>query len=106
MTRIAHADGETLGVAELWHPWKSTSGQWFNNFTILTINVDIHPIFKPLLDKLKADLQAVLSAPDLNDKLTGVGIQAAWIDGDILVKSFQTESAVTAALVKELGLKP
>ncbi|MDB5851672.1 MAG: tripartite tricarboxylate transporter substrate binding protein [Rhodoferax sp.] len=60
---------------------------------------------RPIVDKLKADLQEVLALPDLNDKLTGVGIQAAWIDGDTLAKSFQTESAVTAALVKELGLQ-
>ena len=61
---------------------------------------------KPLADKLKADLQAVLATQDLQDKLTGVGIQAAWVDGDVLAKSFQTESAVTGALVKDLGLKP
>ena len=39
-------------------------------------------------------------------RFTSIGIQAAWIDGDSLGKSFQTESAVTAAMVKELDLKP
>ena len=50
--------------------------------------------------------EAILSTQDLNDKLTSIGIQAAWIDGDSLGKSFQTESAVTDAMVKELDLKP
>jgi tripartite-type tricarboxylate transporter receptor subunit TctC len=61
---------------------------------------------KPIVDKIKLDLEAILSTPDLTDKLTSVGIQVAWVDGDSLVKSFQTESAVTATLVKDLGLKP
>ncbi len=60
---------------------------------------------KPIVDKIKGDLEAILSTPDLTDKLTSVGIQAAWVDGDSLAKSFQTESAVTATLVKDLGLK-
>ena len=61
---------------------------------------------KPIQNKLKADLQAVLGSADVVDKLTNVGIQAAWIDGDSLAKSFRTESEVTGALVRELGLKP
>lgn len=59
---------------------------------------------KPIVDKLKADLQAVLGSADINEKLTSVGIQAAWIDGDSLAKSFPAESEVTGALVRELGL--
>ena len=47
-TRIARADGETLGVAGLWQPWKSPSGEWVNSFTMLTINADTHPIFREL----------------------------------------------------------
>jgi tripartite-type tricarboxylate transporter receptor subunit TctC len=61
---------------------------------------------KPLVEKIKADLQAVLATQDLQDKLTNVGIQAAWIDGSTLEKTLPVESGVTAALVKELGLKP
>jgi len=59
---------------------------------------------KPLVEKIKADLQAVMASQDLQDKLTSVGIQAAWIDGETLIKSFQVESTVTATLVKGLGL--
>jgi putative SOS response-associated peptidase YedK len=47
-TRITRTDGETLGVAGLWQPWKSPSGEWLNSFTMLTINADAHPIFKEL----------------------------------------------------------
>ena len=47
-TRISQADGEPMGVAGLWNPWKSPSGEWVNSFTMLTINADSHPIFKEL----------------------------------------------------------
>ncbi|MES2481828.1 MAG: hypothetical protein V4609_07510 [Pseudomonadota bacterium] len=38
------------------------------------------------------------------EKLSGLGVQVAWRDGAELAKSVQTESAVTGALVRELGL--
>ena len=47
-TKISRADGETLGVAGLWSPWKSQTGEWINSFTMLTINAYTHPIFKEL----------------------------------------------------------
>jgi putative SOS response-associated peptidase YedK len=47
-SRISRADGETLRVAGLWHPWKSPAGEWVNSFTMLTINADAHEIFKEL----------------------------------------------------------
>lgn len=47
-TRISRADGEPLGVAGLWQPWKSPAGEWINSFTTLTINADEHAIFKEL----------------------------------------------------------
>ena len=47
-TRITHRSGETLGIAGLWQPWKSPSGEWVNSFTLLTINADTHGIFKEL----------------------------------------------------------
>lgn len=61
---------------------------------------------KPIQDKLKADLQAVVGSADVVEKLTNVGIQAAWVDGDSLAKSYPAQSEVTGALVRELGLKP
>lgn len=47
-TRITRADGETLGLAGLWQPWRAPTGEWINSFTMLTINADTHPIFKEL----------------------------------------------------------
>ena len=47
-TKISRADGETMGIAGLWSPWKSPEGQWVNSFTMLTIHADDHPIFKEL----------------------------------------------------------
>jgi putative SOS response-associated peptidase YedK len=47
-TRISGSDGEALGVAGLWQPWKSPAGEWINSFTMLTINADAHAIFKEL----------------------------------------------------------
>ena len=46
--RISRADGETLGVAGLWQPWKTPEGRWVNSFTMLTLNADTHDIFKEL----------------------------------------------------------
>lgn len=47
-TRISRADGEPLGMAGLWQPWRSPAGEWVSTFTMLTINADTHPIFKEL----------------------------------------------------------
>lgn len=47
-SRICRADGETLGVAGLWQPWKTPEGHWVNSFTMLTLNADTHDIFKEL----------------------------------------------------------
>ena len=47
-TRIARSDGQPMGIAGLWQPWKSPSGEWIQSFTMLTINADSHPIFNQL----------------------------------------------------------
>ncbi len=47
-TKITRVDGETLGVAGLWQPWKSPSGEWTDTFAMLTVNADTHEIFKEL----------------------------------------------------------
>ncbi|MES2943321.1 MAG: SOS response-associated peptidase [Pseudomonadota bacterium] len=46
--KITHVDGETLGVAGLWQPWKSPAGEWMDTFAMMTINADTHEIFKEL----------------------------------------------------------
>jgi putative SOS response-associated peptidase YedK len=47
-TRIARADGNAMGIAGLWQPWKSPGGEWIQSFTMLTINADSHPVFNQL----------------------------------------------------------
>jgi putative SOS response-associated peptidase YedK len=45
-TRISHADGQPLGLAGLWSAWTSPQGEVVHSFTMLTINVDAHPLMK------------------------------------------------------------
>ena len=47
-TRISRSDGQAMGIAGLWQPWKSPKGEWIQSFTMLTINADSHPIFNQL----------------------------------------------------------
>jgi len=44
-TRIAHADGEPLGIAGLWSCWKSPQGVVYS-YTMLTIHADTHPLMR------------------------------------------------------------
>ena len=45
-TRFTAADGDMLGVAGLWQPWRSPEGQWTLSFTMLTLNADDHPLMR------------------------------------------------------------
>ncbi|SEB26356.1 SOS response-associated peptidase [Variovorax sp. YR216] len=46
-TRFAHSDGEMLGVAGIWSPWRNpATNKWDLSFAMLTINADDHPLFK------------------------------------------------------------
>lgn len=47
-TRITRADGEPLGIAGIWQPWRAPNGEWLLSFAMLTINADTHPIFREL----------------------------------------------------------
>ena len=78
-TRITRTDEAPLGVAGLWSPWKDpATGQWHNSFAMLTINADMHPIFKELHrpDKKRP--------PDKQDKRMVVVLNEdnydAWLD--------------------------
>lgn len=80
-TRIRRADGETLGIAGIWQPWRIPDGNWVLSFAMLTINVDSHPIFRHLHKpdpKLPADKQdkrmVVILEEDSYD---------AWLDAPI-----------------------
>ena len=43
-TRIAHADGEPMGLAGLWSAWTSPQGEVIYSYTLLTINASQHPL--------------------------------------------------------------
>jgi len=47
-TRITRTDGETLGIAGIWQPWKTPGGDWVYSFAMLTINADSHSMFNKL----------------------------------------------------------
>jgi putative SOS response-associated peptidase YedK len=44
--RIALADGEPMGLAGLWARWRSPQGSIVHSYTMLTINVDAHPLMR------------------------------------------------------------
>lgn len=77
-TRITREDGEPLGVAGIWQPWRAPSGEWLLSFAMLTINADTHPIFRELH---KPDPKL---APDKQDKRMVVILNEdsydAWLD--------------------------
>ena len=77
-TRITRADGESIGVAGLWQPWKSPAGEWVNSFTMLTISADTHAIFRELHrpdPKREPHLQDKRMVVILDDD-----IYSAWLD--------------------------
>ncbi len=46
-TRIARADGETMGIAGLWEQWRNPgTGVTVHSVTMLTINSDNHPFIR------------------------------------------------------------
>lgn len=76
--RITRADGEALGLAGLWQPWRAPTGEWVNSFTMLTINADTHPIFNqlhrpnPKMPADKQDKRMVVIVPEAQ--------YTAWLD--------------------------
>ena len=40
------------------------------------------------------------------EKLLGIGFQSSWLEGAETLKVIQAQSATTAELVRNLGLKP
>lgn len=59
-----------------------------------------------LLAKIQSDVQATLSSAAVRDKLLSFGFQPSWLDGVEAVKAVQAQSATSAELVRNLGLKP
>ena len=80
-TRITRTDEDALGIAGLWAPWRTPTGEWTDSFTMLTINADEHPIFK---DLHRPDPKR---APDQQDKRMVVilprGLYTAWLDAPV-----------------------
>ena len=48
-TRFTMADGEPMGIAGLWQPWRAPTGEWVNSFTTITINA-AEPVVKAVPD--------------------------------------------------------
>ena len=45
-TRITRVDGEPMSIAGLWSSWKSSTGEFVQSFTMLTINADDHALMR------------------------------------------------------------
>ncbi|MDP9902952.1 SOS response-associated peptidase [Variovorax ginsengisoli] len=77
-TRFTPTDGGMFGVAGLWGPWKTPTGEWINTFTMLTVNADDHAVFKHMHRPDPA------RPPELQDKRMVVvipdGLYEAWLD--------------------------
>ena len=58
-----------------------------------------------LMTKIQGDVQAAISSPAMREKLLGIGFQSNWVDGAEAFKVVQAQSATTADLVRNLGLK-
>jgi len=58
-----------------------------------------------VLTKIQSDVQAVLASAAMREKLFGIGFQASWLEGSEALKVIQAQSATTADLVRNLGLK-
>ena len=59
-----------------------------------------------VLSKIQGDVQASLASAAVREKLLGIGFQSSWLEGGEALKVIQAQSAMTAELVRNLGLKP
>ena len=59
-----------------------------------------------VLTRIQGDVQAALSSAAVREKLLGIGFQSSWMEGAEYLKVIQAQSATTAELVRNLGLKP
>jgi len=103
-TRIARADGEPLGVAGLWQPWKSPAGEWVDSFTMLTINADAHAIFKELHrpdPKRPADKQDKRMVVILNEDAYGAWLNAPAERSREFLTQYPAERLLATAEPKE-----
>ncbi len=77
-TRFTAADGDFLGVAGLWQPWRSPeTGEWLNSFCMLKLNADDHDLMrhyhrpnpKQPADKQDKRMVAILPPPQYKEWL-------------------------------------
>lgn len=59
-----------------------------------------------VLTKIQGDVQAMLASASMREKLHGIGFLSSWVEGAETLKGIQAQSATTAELVRNLGLKP
>ena len=59
-----------------------------------------------VLTRIQGDVQASLASSAVREKLLGIGFQSSWVEGAESLKVIQAQSATTAELVRNLGLKP
>ena len=59
-----------------------------------------------VLTRIQGDVQASLASAAVREKLLGIGFQSSWVEGAESLKVIQAQSATTAELVRNLGLKP
>ena len=59
-----------------------------------------------VLTRIQGDVQASLASATVREKLLGIGFQSSWVEGAESLKVIQAQSATTAELVRNLGLKP
>lgn len=103
-TRVTRADGAPLGVAGLWQPWKSPTGEWLDSFTMLTINADTHPIFKELHrpdPKRPPELQDKRMVVILNEDAYSAWLDAPAAVSDAFLVQYPAERLVATAEPKE-----
>ena len=105
-TRITRSDGETLGVAGLWQPWRSPAGEWVNSFTMLTINADTHAIFKELHrpdPKRPPDKQDKRMVVILNEDAYGAWLEAPAERSMNLLSQYPADRLLAEAEPKEVA---
>jgi putative SOS response-associated peptidase YedK len=80
--RFRRADGAPWGLAGLWNAWVNPEpGEFFQSFTVLTINADAHPLMSRMHKPDPA------SPPDRQDKRSVIAIELAdtdrWLLGSV-----------------------
>ena len=60
---------------------------------------------RDIKQKIEADLRAVLTLPDVKERMAAIGLEPMWGTSEQFLKLIETESAAMGPLAKDLGLK-